>query len=181
MTGDLDSLYASLSLTEKENEEVLVDTRMVEEVLDRGKHCLIMCLLTRKHYNHDALKATMKKVWRPVNGIKFRDLNTVFTLIEFENEGDKSKVERNGPWHFDKQLLLIKPFEGSMQINSIQIKHAAFWVRIHDLPLMARNSYVGNLVGNMLGEVIEVDLEKGEFEWGEYMRVRVLIDISQPL
>ncbi|XP_042944768.1 uncharacterized protein LOC122278651 [Carya illinoinensis] len=181
MVEELDLLYASLSLTEKENEEVLVESSMVEEVLAKGKHCLIMCLLTRKHYNHEAFKATMKKVWRPVYGIKFRDLNTVFTLIEFEDEGDKSKVERDGMWHFDKQLILLKPFEGSMQISSIQIKHVAFWVQIHDLPLMAQNYYVGKRVGSMLGEVFEIDLEKGEVEWGEYIRIRVMVDITQPL
>lgn len=46
---------------------------------------------------------------------------------------------------------------------------------------MARNGYVGNLVGSMLGEVLEVDLEMEEVEWGDYMRVRVQLDITKPL
>lgn len=36
---------------------------------------------------------------------------------------------------------------------------------------MARNEYVSKKLGEKLGTVEEVDLEKGEVEWGEYMRV----------
>lgn len=34
---------------------------------------------------------------------------------------------------------------------------------------MARNEYVGNLVGEALGRVEEVDIEYGNVEWGEYI------------
>lgn len=47
-------------------------------------------------------------------------------------------------------------------------------IRIYDLPLMARNVYVGNLICGALGEVFEVDLDRGEMQWGEYMRVQVI-------
>lgn len=33
---------------------------------------------------------------------------------------------------------------------------------------------------NSLGEVVKVDLEENEFAWGEYMRVRVNLDITKP-
>lgn len=40
---------------------------------------------------------------------------------------------------------------------------------------------MGNLIGSKLGRVIEVDIEKGEMAWGEFMRVWVCIDIAKPL
>lgn len=46
---------------------------------------------------------------------------------------------------------------------------------------MAHNEYIGNLIGNSLGIVVEVDQEQGEMAWGEFMRVRVNIDVSKPL
>lgn len=46
---------------------------------------------------------------------------------------------------------------------------------------MARNEYIGRITGNSLGRVEEVDLEIGEIEWGEYMLIRVNIDISKIL
>ncbi|XP_042944586.1 uncharacterized protein LOC122278462 [Carya illinoinensis] len=151
------------------------------DFLERGANCLIMKLLIKKHYNHEAFKQTMRKVWRLVKGVKFRDLNSEFMSVEFDDTRDKLKVMREGPWSFDKHLVLLKEFDGRLQIGKIELVHAPFWVRLHDLPLMARNEYIGRLVGGALGEVLEVDLDNGEMEWGEYMRVRVLINISKLL
>lgn len=54
-------------------------------------------------------------------------------------------------------------------------------MRVYDIPLMAKNEYVGRMIGDSLGHIKEVDLEAGEIGWGEYMRVGVKIDISKPL
>lgn len=54
------------------------------------------------------------------------------------------------------------------QVHQLELKEALFWVRIHDHPLMARNVYMGNLVGKAVGRVLEVDLDKDEMAWGEY-------------
>ncbi|XP_042974654.1 uncharacterized protein At4g02000-like [Carya illinoinensis] len=122
----------------------------------------------------------MRKVWRLVKSVKFRDLNAEFTLVEFEDSRDRAKVVREGPWSFDKHLVLLKEFDSLIQISKLELVKAPFWVRIHDLPLIARNEYIGKLVGSALGEVLEVDLDKGEMELEEYMRVRVMLDISKP-
>lgn len=45
---------------------------------------------------------------------------------------------------------------------------------------MAQNEFVDRLIGNSLGQTIEVDLEEGEVEWGEYMIIWVKIDIWKP-
>lgn len=77
--------------------------------------------------------------------------------------------------------MLVKDFDGKQQVHQIHLTEALLWVRIHDPSLMARNKYIGNLIGSPPGRVEEVDLEKGEMAWGEFMRVRVCIDTSKPL
>lgn len=52
---------------------------------------------------------------------------------------------------------------------------------MYDLPLLARNKYFGNLVGNALGRVEEVDVLPDEVEWGEFIRITVILDITKPL
>lgn len=46
---------------------------------------------------------------------------------------------------------------------------------------MTRDSYIGNLIGNLLEQTKEVVLEAREVECGEYMRIRVKMDITKPL
>lgn len=37
-----------------------------------------------------------------MKGVKFRDLNSKFTLVEFDNAQDKAKMLRKGPWAFER-------------------------------------------------------------------------------
>ncbi|XP_042964598.1 uncharacterized protein LOC122298810 [Carya illinoinensis] len=181
MGVNLEEMYKNLSLTEAESEEIIVDVgKLQDAVLSRGK-CLVVKLLTHRHYNREAFKHTMRRAWRPVRGIKFRDLNSSIMLIEFDDECDKDRVIRDGPWSFDKHLVLVKEVEGHQQVHQIQFTEASFLVRLHDLPFIARNEYMGSLLGSKIGKVIEVDIVKGEVAWGEFLRVRVAMDISKPL
>lgn len=61
------------------------------------------------------------------------------------------------------------------------MNEASFWIRVFDLPLMAQNEYIGNLVGEAIGRVEEVDINYRDVEWREYMCVRICIDITKPL
>lgn len=46
---------------------------------------------------------------------------------------------------------------------------------------MACSKQIGRKIGESLGTVLEVDLPDDECEWGEFMRVRVCLDVSKPL
>ncbi|XP_042988686.1 uncharacterized protein LOC122316216 [Carya illinoinensis] len=181
MEADLDDLYQRLSLTEQENEAVVVESGDLEESsLCNGKG-LVLSLFTEKHFNREAFKVTMKRAWRLVRGVKFRDLHSNIFLANFEDLRDKEKVLREGPWSFDKHLLLVQEVDGNKQVQQIKIREASFWVRLHDLPLRARNDRVGHRIGAKIGRVLEVDLDSGELAWGDFLRVRVSLDIRKPL
>ncbi|XP_042972923.1 uncharacterized protein At4g02000-like [Carya illinoinensis] len=181
MEEELRALYAKLSLTEEESAGVVVETERLEDVRVRGEKSLMVRLLTERYFNRDAFKQTMRWVWRPMKNIKFRDLAEGLMLVEFDEPRDKVRVLHDGPWTFNKQLVLTKEFEGHLQAHEVSMTTADFWVRIHDLPMIACNEYVGKLIGDTLGKVIEVDVDYDDLAWGEYMRVRLALDITKPL
>lgn len=86
-----------------------------------------------------------------------------------------------GPWFFDKNLVLLNEVNGLSQVHQIAFTHASFWVRLHDLSITAKNEYMGNLIRSHIGRVEEVDIEKDEMAWGEFMSIRVSMDITKPL
>lgn len=110
---------------------------MLEEVISRGKNCLLVKLLTYIYYNWDAFKATTRNVWWPAKPLYFHEMGPGLMLTEFKNLNDKTRVVWDGPWHFKKCLILVKEFDGAQQVKNISLHEASFWVRIHDLPLMA--------------------------------------------
>lgn len=46
---------------------------------------------------------------------------------------------------------------------------------------MAIIDYMGIVIGNSFGEIMEVDVDENNEPWGKFMRVRVNLDISKPL
>lgn len=58
----------------------------------------------------------------------------------------------------------MKDYDERQQTSKLSITEADFWVRIHDLPHMARNIFMRNLIGNSLGKTIDVDLNESEIE-----------------
>ncbi|XP_042942846.1 uncharacterized protein LOC122277028 [Carya illinoinensis] len=181
MEEELRALYEKLSLTAEESAGVVVETERLEDVRVRGEKSLMVRLLTERYFNREAFKQTMRRVWRPTKNIKFRDLTQGLMLVEFDEPRDKVRVLHDGPWTFNKQLVLTKEFEGHLQAHEVSMTTADFWVRIHDLPMIACNEYVGKLIGDTLGKVIEVDVDYDDLAWGEYMRVRLALDITKPL
>lgn len=81
-----------------------------------------------------------------------------------------------GPLSFDHNLVLVKPMERELQVSKIKFTEVAFWIRLYDIPLNAMNEKVRKLVGKRIGSVVNVD-----GTWGEYMKVRVKLNISLPL
>ncbi|XP_035547260.1 uncharacterized protein LOC118348857 [Juglans regia] len=181
MAEDLEFLCQHLSLSEKEKGEIHVESSLLESNIARGERCLVMSLLIDRYYNREALKNTMRKVWQPACKVRFKNLGSNLFLVEFEDDCDKQRIFQEAPWSFDRYLVLLKHLEGDLQVTKIRLHEASFWIRLYDMPLNAMNAKVGRLIGNKIGIVEEVDGEQGEVAWGEYLRIRVKIDISQPL
>lgn len=83
-----------------------METPLVEEVLMKGNYCLIFKLITNKLFNKEVLKQTMRRVWRSVKVVHFRDLGSKLLLVAFEDKKDKERVIK-GLWTFDRQLVLV--------------------------------------------------------------------------
>ena len=62
------------------------------------------------------------------------------------------------PWSYEKQLILLKEFEGEKVPKEIFVRQSPFWVQIYNLPLMSRTCETGWVIGSTLGEVMPVDV-----------------------
>jgi hypothetical protein len=57
----------------------------------------------------------------------------------------------------------------------------AFWIRMYNLPLACMGKDVGHKIGATVGQVDEVDILDDEVGWGEYLQVRIVLEITKPL
>lgn len=109
----VESLCKHLHTMELENEEVCLELNLLEEVVSRGKNYILVKLLMKRYYNREAFKTTTRKVWWPAKSPYFHEMGAWLMLTEFENQNDKIKASWDGPWHFDKCVILVKDFDGT--------------------------------------------------------------------
>jgi 14-3-3 protein epsilon len=123
----------------------------------------------------------MADVWRPVKGVKIKEATTGLFLFQFAHALDMEAVLQGGPWAFNNQMLIMERVQLGVQIENIPLHHVDFWVQVHNLPTGLMAERVGKTLANYIGSFVEYDKNnKGSF-WREYMRIRVRVDIRQPL
>ena len=95
-------------------------------------------------------------------------------------ETDAKRVLAQEPWSFDKHLILLQRYDYSIPVKQLWFTKITFWVQIHGLPLRLLDPETAIELGETLGEVL-TDEAKKEMVGGDFVRVRVRIDVSKPL
>jgi hypothetical protein len=72
-------------------------------------------------------------------------------------------------------------FDGLTPIEDLEFGKAAFWVKMYRLPLACIGRDIGLQVGSAIGEVEDINVLDDGVGWGEYLQVKIRIDLSKPL
>ncbi|KAE8811041.1 hypothetical protein D1007_12192 [Hordeum vulgare] len=103
-------------------------------------------------------------------------------LARFNCLADWNKALHQGPWDFKGMALTIAKHDGFKNPESVKLDNIETWCQIHRLPNMVlkREQFVINMV-QRIGEVMEVQIVLPNGFIGEFIRVRVKIDVSKKL
>jgi hypothetical protein len=168
-------------MTEGEQKGITIDDGEILDLKQKGTKCLVGRLGIPKKLNNEAFKAILLRIWRLAGRILFREIQENLCLFEFEDAEDKKKVMAGCPLSYDRTLLILYELDGKLSLTQMDFSCTPIWVQIHNMPLACMNQGVGNQIGNSLGKVEEVAVAEEGVGWGRYLRVRVAINLFQPL
>jgi hypothetical protein len=181
MDDALPNLWRKLSLSEEESLEVEGTVLGLETMEDRSQFCLVGRLFADRIIGRDIIKSTLIRGWKPSGTTIFKTLGHNLFLVEFENVWDKSRVLEGRPWIFEGNLFSVEDYNGLIAPDRMEFSKVLFWVRMFHLPLACMNETMGVKIGSSVGEVEEVETDVDGIGWGEYLRVRIKLDIMKPL
>ncbi|GAU30590.1 hypothetical protein TSUD_392810 [Trifolium subterraneum] len=170
-----------LSLQSEEEEGFVFDIEEGGEEQVDFRWCLVGRFLGIRTIHVNSMKIAMAEAWRPVKGVKIKEATTGLFLFQFSHELDMEGVLQGGPWSFDNQMLLVQRVQVGVQIENIPLHHAEFWVQVHNLPTGLMLEKVGTRLANYIGSFVEYDKNNNNSFWRQYMRLRVRVDVRQPL
>ena len=145
-----------------EDEDIVLGSSCTRVAREIGKNCAVMKILVHRSINLEAVRKTMRMLWKPNKGVQISKIEEDLFLVEFNDGKDKKKVLDLCLWNYDKQLVLIQEFEGELTPKEIVLKWSPFWVQIFNLPLKSRMKEMGWAIGSKLEEVLKVDVPKSE-------------------
>lgn len=178
--ASLSARMGSMVLMDKEVEGLVFEAS--EQVLPRtarwsvvGKSC------SSRPLNKTVLERTMQRAWGLHKEARFRDLGNNVFVVHFGCEGDWKHALNNGPWQYDFSVLILKDYEGGTRPSEMVFDKIDVWFQVHDLPPDKRMVELGKALGNWMGKVIRVDVDKEGFARGDQLRVRATISVYEPL
>jgi hypothetical protein len=138
-------------------------------------------LMSEKLAHPDAIERALGRVWCPIKGIECQAMGENKFLITFLQASGKRKALEERPWVFSNELLVLSELDDSKAIDEIEFNMIPIWIRIQKLPIGLMNKEVGELLGNEVGECLEVDVGDGDVKIGSFLRVKIRLDIRKPL
>ena len=176
----LDGLQ-NLQLTKEEEEGIQLSNPSREEWLEECHLSLFGKLLSDRKQNQRALKSILRSAWRMGSELRIVEVGNDIFQFKFNSKHQLEWVEKNGPWNFDNNLLLLSRWRKGLTATNICFSHSPFWVQIWGIPFELMREETGRDVGNKIGKCLEVDRRPWQSDQAKYMRVRVEMLLNKPL
>ncbi|XP_020165716.1 uncharacterized protein [Aegilops tauschii subsp. strangulata] len=172
-----EELLARLTLQEEEEDEFIWEEEL-PDMVEPAKWLAIARVHTPKTFSPNALYNDMRVAWNPAKQVVWRKIKTNLFTAQFGCLGDWNKAMVEGPWLFKEQAVIMEEYDGFKNPDTFELDKLSVWAQIHRLPdkFLIERAVKG--LASRIGEVEEVQLKLPAGFFGEFVRVKVKIDIN---
>jgi hypothetical protein len=142
---------------------------------------VIVKLLSDKPGHADAMEVALGRVWCPLRGAACKDMGENVFIFTLRQESGKNKALFDGPWSFNKSLLVVEDFVLSKTLEEYEFITIPIWIRLFGLPLGMMDQDTGEAIGDEVGVFMEADVGEDGMAKGKFLRIKVRINIKKPL
>ncbi|TXG46581.1 hypothetical protein EZV62_027919 [Acer yangbiense] len=178
---DVAALCAAMSLKEIEGPVRKLEGDLKDDGARKLSLSLVGKVLANRLINREVFKRVLSKIWKVREGIIIEVVGENTFTFHFQNLEDRRRVLIGRPWSFDNFLIVLLEPYGKGDIMNMKFERAAFWIQIHNVPLLCMTKKIGHFLGSMIGDVEDIDEGASGDCDGKYLRVRVAINVVRPL
>ena len=175
LMDDLTKHRNCLSLSEREGDDICIKRDRCST-----EHRIAAFFLTRRALNMDAVVRTFKPLWHVDNRFTVSNEGAYKVLFGFHSSEDVDRILFGEPWSFDKSLVVLQQYNWITTLEDLAFEKVSFWVQVHNIPIGYRSKSVAKDIYEPI-RVVDRLTEASECKGGNYMRVRVTLDVYQPL
>ncbi|KAL5767638.1 hypothetical protein ACOSQ2_014421 [Xanthoceras sorbifolium] len=179
--GDIAELCSSLSIKEGDGSVNVLGEGLWHVGGQKMAGCLVGKVFANKLINRDAFRRVIGRIWRTIDEVVVEVIRGNIFAFHFKSQTDRYRVLSGEPWCFDNALLVLEAPTGLRDIARMKFDRVAFWIQIHNVPLLCMTKDIGAYLGGLIGEVQDVDLGASGDCLGKFLRVWVFVDANKPL
>ncbi|VFQ91439.1 unnamed protein product [Cuscuta campestris] len=139
------------------------------------------CFPTSRPIKFDAMKQVLAMAWKPALGVYVTQDEEGLYLFHFYHVKDAMRIIDEGPWSFDNPTLVCKLLSLGEMVKAHDLHFVEMWVQIHNLPFGYTTPIVLETVGKAVGSFIKHDSIAAAQYHRSYHRVRISVDVRNPL
>jgi hypothetical protein len=177
--SEIDDLLKHLDLRDDELEEVVVGADKAKEYQMAAHWLAVVEVHTTRSFSSDALFGKMKAIWNLSRDPICREAGENLFVFQMHCLGDWKKVVHQGPSTFHGWAILIEDYDGKEDPEKISFGGLFVWAQIHGIPELYRKPDVVD--ARRVGKTREVQMSPKLFYEGNYVRIRVMIDVNNSL
>ena len=180
MSSAMDKAIMAMSL-EEEEEDLPFDLPDLPEFssCERNAVSLVGRLLNPDCQDMKSLFRNMPRKWQKEGRMKGIALTREKFQFIFDSEHDLNEVLEKGAQTFDEWSIAIDRWYEYPPENYLQF--IPIWVQIWNLPINQFTVPAIKSLGNLIGQVTEVAFDPERSQLQEFVRVKVIFDVSRPL
>ena len=180
-TDELIRKCKAITIREEDKARVTLEVGLKTKKERMLAGCLMGKVLLSRGFNKEGLKAALQQVWRTFKEVKIESLGNNIFMFKFAEEAGKEIVLTGGPWHFDRALIVLTEPKGIGEVTKQSFTYTSFWVQIHNVPIACMEKDFLQDFGGKIRIVEEVETDDNGDCIGEFARIRILVNITQPL
>uniref|UniRef100_A0ACD5YIE3 Uncharacterized protein n=1 Tax=Avena sativa TaxID=4498 RepID=A0ACD5YIE3_AVESA len=173
-------LMEKLNLTSEEATAVILEDENDEDLVSL-EWAIIGKVLSPTILHVQTIMSALRPAWGNPNGMEFRSVGDNTFIVEFASKADKDRIKAGAPWTVGKHAVLINNFDARQRPSDVCFDKLTVWARIKNPRFELMNRSWGEELGARLGKVESVETDSQGRAWGDYLRVRVTVDITKPL
>ena len=147
MAEELEDLCRRMRLSDQEKQHIRVQKERLLKSHQEAKFSVLFKLLTTRTFNGNAFKSSVRVMWASHGVLSVTTLDDNLFLAAFPSDAAVMRIFSTSPWTFDKKLILMARFVGDLQPTAVKFTHAAFWIRIVNLPIKSMKREMGEDIG----------------------------------
>jgi hypothetical protein len=174
-------MLAHLDLRDDELDDVVIRAEEVKELENEARWLAIAKVHTSRPFSAEAFFSKMKAIWGLSRDPICREAGDNLFVFQMHCLGDWKKAVHQGPWTFRGWAVLIEDFDGKIDPEEFIFGGLYVWAQIHGIPELYRKPWIVDDLTRRVGETREVQMAPKLFYEGNYVRIRVLVELNSPL